>query len=112
MLHKAEYYELLQKVRDENAWEEWISYILKGVEYTSKTTTTTIKAIQSLMQHTKDLLKNQTEFYTKDFLETLFIHPYTRIETIASKLNIDIIMIPTYFYTSHDFKLLTNFKIF
>lgn len=40
------------------------------------------------MQHTKDLLKNQTEFYTKDFLETLFIHPYTRIETIASKLNI------------------------
>ncbi|WP_300764205.1 Fic family protein [Helicobacter sp. UBA3407] len=86
--HKAEYYELLQKVRDENAWEEWISYILKGVEYTSKTTTTTIKAIQSLMQHTKDLLKNQTEFYTKDFLETLFIHPYTRIETIASKLNI------------------------
>ncbi len=42
--HKAEYYELLQKVRDENAWEEWISYILKGVEYTSKTTTTTIKA--------------------------------------------------------------------
>ena len=31
--HKAEYYELLQKVRDENAWEEWISYILKGVEY-------------------------------------------------------------------------------
>lgn len=86
--YKAEYYELLQKVRDENAWEEWISYILKGIESTSKTTTATIKAIQSLMQHTKDLLKNQTEFYTKDFLETLFIHPYTRIETISNKLNI------------------------
>lgn len=86
--HKAEYYELLQKVRDENAWGEWISYILKGIESTSKTTTATIKDIQSLMQHTKDLLKNQTEFYTKDFLETLFIHPYTRIETISNKLNI------------------------
>lgn len=86
--HKAKYYELLQKVRDENAWEEWISYILKGVEYTSKSTTITIKVIQSLMQQTKDVLKTQTEFYTKDFLEALFIHPYTRIETIASKLNI------------------------
>ena len=86
--HKAEYYELLQKVRDENAWEEWISYILKGVEYTSKSTTATIEAIQSLMKHTKDLLKTQTNFYTKDFLEALFMHPYTRIETIGSKLNI------------------------
>ncbi|MGX2973150.1 Fic family protein [Helicobacter sp. T3_23-1059] len=86
--HKARYYELLQKVRDDGVWEEWISYMLVGVEQTARATIETIKSIQNLMQHTKDLLKNQTDFYTKDLLEALFIHPYTRIDFISQKLNI------------------------
>ncbi|MCX2683400.1 Fic family protein [Campylobacter sp. MIT 21-1685] len=109
--HKAEYYELLQKVRDENAWEEWISYILKGVEHTSNSTTATIKAIQSLMQQTKDLLKTHTEFYTKDFLETLFIHPYTRIESIRDKLKITRQTASKYLKTCEELKIVQCVKI-
>ena len=86
--HKAQYYELLQKVRDEGAWEEWISYMLVGVEQTARATTTAINNIKNLMDRTKNTLRNKTDFYTKDLLEVLFVHPYTRIESISSKLKI------------------------
>lgn len=85
--HKARYYELLQKVRDEGAWEEWICYMLVGVEQTAKATNETIKAIENLMQNTKNKLRQNTSFYTKDFLEALFIHPYTRIESVMKTLD-------------------------
>lgn len=86
--HKAQYYELLQKVRDDGAWEEWISYMLVGVEQTARATTTAINSIKNLMDRTKNTLRDKTDFYTKDLLEMLFVHPYTRIESISSKLKI------------------------
>ena len=33
-------------------------------------------------------LRDKTNFYTKDLLEILFVHPYTRIESISNKLKI------------------------
>lgn len=86
--HKVRYYELLQKVRDEQAWEEWISYMLVGVEQTARATSAAINSIKTLMNKTKNTLQNETDFYTKDLLELLFIHPYTRIESISTKLKI------------------------
>src|SRR5512141_2586152 len=32
---KADYYRLLQKVRDDDAWEEWVLYMLEAVEQTA-----------------------------------------------------------------------------
>ena len=34
--HRQEYYERLQSVRDEGAWEEWLAFFLRGVEVVSK----------------------------------------------------------------------------
>ncbi len=34
--NKSDYYRLLQEVRTENKWEEWIIWMLKGLEITAK----------------------------------------------------------------------------
>ncbi len=60
--HNKGYYRLLQAVRDggtDNAkeWEEWILFILEGVEETSIETTAIIKAISKMMADYKAVLK-------------------------------------------------------
>lgn len=34
--HRARYYELLQMVREEGVWEDWLAFFLEGVQYTAK----------------------------------------------------------------------------
>ncbi|MGX2983456.1 Fic family protein [Helicobacter sp. 23-1045] len=109
--HKARYYELLQKVRNESAWEEWISYMLIGIEQTAKATNETIKTIQNLMQNTKNILRQNTSFYTKDFLEALFIHPYTRIESVMKTLNTTRQTTSKYLKICEELKILRCIKI-
>ena len=43
--HKSDYYRLLLKVTAENEWEEWLLYILEGVEETAHWTTTKIAVL-------------------------------------------------------------------
>src|SRR5688500_14207296 len=43
---KSEYYSRLQAVRDDDAWEEWVLYILTAVEETAIDTIRTILAIK------------------------------------------------------------------
>ena len=50
--HKTEYYRLLNAVTQEQAWTDWIMFMLQGVEETCTWTTDKIKAIRELMQHT------------------------------------------------------------
>lgn len=50
---KRRYYELLQKVRTENYWKEWIIYILEGIEKQSLETSQRILAIKNLIEEIK-----------------------------------------------------------
>lgn len=86
--HKADYYKYLQKVRDENLWEEWVLFIIKGVEETAKETTKLILGIKDLMQASKHLLRDNYKFYSQDLLNNLFKHPYTKIEFIVNDLGV------------------------
>ena len=83
--HKDKYYELLQKVRIENAWEEWILFILKAVEATAKDTLDMISSIMQLMENTIDFCRNNLPktTYSKELIELLFIQPYTKIEFLV-----------------------------
>ena len=47
--HKPDYYRFLQKVRDENLWEDWILFMVKGVEETARETIELIIKIKELM---------------------------------------------------------------
>ncbi len=86
--NKSDYYKLLQKVRIDNAWEEWVLFMLKGVEETSKETIEIIQAIKLLMQNYKTRIRKQFKFYSQDLLNNLFKHPYTKIEFLMNDLKI------------------------
>jgi len=86
--HKADYYWLLQKVREENLWEEWLLFMIKGVEITAKETIELIGNIKDLMLEYKYKLRNNYKFYSQDLLNNLFAHPYTKIEFLVNDLGV------------------------
>ena len=86
--NKADYYRLLQKVRTENAWEEWVLYILDGVEQTSLQTIKIIEGIKNLMLKHKKKIRENTKFYGQDLINNLFKHPYTKIDFIMTDLDV------------------------
>jgi Fic family protein len=85
---KSDYYRLLQEVREKNNWEEWIIYMLQGVEQTSRGTIYLISEINKLMQRYKQEIRSRYKFYSQDLLNNLFKHPYTKIEYLEHDLNI------------------------
>lgn len=86
---KAYYYRLLQEVRTEDKWEEWILYILEAVEKTSLETIELINNISDLMIKIQDKISTELpKIYSKDLVEVLFMHPYTKIEFLIDKLNL------------------------
>ena len=87
--NKADYYRLLQKVRTENAWEEWVLYILDGVEQTSLQTIKIIEGIKNLMKsHNERIRTELPKIYSQDLLNNLFRHPYTKIEFVMEETGI------------------------
>ena len=70
---KADYYRLLQDVRDKENWSEWVIFILKGIEIQSKETSIKVKKISDLKLFWKRLLKNKyAKIYSVELLDYLF----------------------------------------
>jgi Fic family protein len=86
---KQDYYRLLQNVRTENAWEDWVIYLLIGVEETSLNTIKMIESINNLMTETMNKLQQELpKIYSRDLLDIIYLHPYTKIEFLTERLNI------------------------
>jgi Fic family protein len=94
--HKAEYYKLLQKVREENNWEEWLLFMIDGIYKTARETTQVILQIRDLMQIFKYRLRDNYKFYSQELLNNLFKHPYTKIEFIQNDLKVSRITAANY----------------
>ncbi len=87
--NKDTYYNLLQKVRDEKKWEEWILFMLDGIEQTAKETTILINGIIVFMQKIKNELQIELpKVYSQELLNNLFKYPYTKIEYLQNDLQI------------------------
>ena len=86
--NKRMYYQHLQDVRDHHDWENWILFLIKGVEETAKETILLVRAIKQLMLQNKHFLRNHYKFYSQDLLNHLFKHPYTKIEFLAEDLGV------------------------
>ena len=92
--HKGEYYHLLQAVRDKNTdnakeWEDWILFMLKGVEKTSEYTINLIKGVSELMSTYKSKLRPTFgRKYKHELLNNLFFHPYTKIDFMQKDLQV------------------------
>ena len=93
---KAEYYRLLQQVREQDDWEEWIMYMVIGIEQTANETISLIKDIKELMLIFKNRLRDNYKFYSQDLLNNLFKHPYTKIEFVVNDLNVSRITAANY----------------
>lgn len=86
---KSDYYRLLQAVRDEGAWEDWIIYILEVVTETSDLTLKLIEGIRDQMAEVKTQLRaRHPRMYSQDLVNNLFRHPYTRIEFVMKELEV------------------------
>ena len=87
--NKTEYYRLIQSVRDNGNWEDWVLFMLKGIDETATETIVLVKQIKILMQDYKvqmrELLGRQ---YSHELLNNLFNHPYTKIEFIVQDLHV------------------------
>lgn len=87
--HKADYYRLLQEVRDTGAWEPWVLYMLEAVSSTAQQTLQLIEGMRALMADYKRRLREHPSIrYSQDLLNNLFRHPYTRIEFLQTELGV------------------------
>jgi cell filamentation protein, protein adenylyltransferase len=85
---KGTYYTLLQKVREDDAWEEWIQYMLEGVEDTARDAIATIKQIAGALLETKHQIRANYKFYSQDLVNNLYMHPYTKIQFVERDLGV------------------------
>lgn len=87
--HKADYYRLLQSVRERGDWEEWLLFMLDGVEQTAGQTTALVVDIKAQMHQVKHRLRSELpRIYSQDLINNLFRHPYTKTEFVTAELMI------------------------
>jgi len=97
--HKADYYRLLQSVREADTWEEWVLYLLTAVEQTAGQTIATVQAIKTALFDYKQRIRSGYKFYSQDLINNLFMHPYTKIEFVQRDLGVSRITATKYLDT-------------
>ncbi len=86
--NKSDYYRLLQDTRDNDTWEDWVIYMLTAVEVTAGDTINTVNLIYQTFLKIKHLVRENYKFYSQDLINSLFKHPYTKIEFIEKDLKV------------------------
>ena len=87
--NKTAYYRLLQEVRAKNIWEDWILYMLEGIEQTAEETLTLIKKINAVVDQTAEYIKVKIpKVYSKELVDLLFFEFYTKIIFIEKGLGV------------------------
>jgi Fic family protein len=82
--NKPDYYRLLMAVTKSQSWEDWILYILKGVEETAIWTIAKIAAIRELQQDTAVFVRHRLpKIYSHEFVSLIFEQPYCRIANVV-----------------------------
>jgi Fic family protein len=89
-LHRQEYYDRLNLVRENGDYEQWITFFLKGIIWTSESALLTIKNILSLKEHHKNILisKKISSPFAIALLDYLFEKPHVSINEVSKYLNI------------------------
>lgn len=109
---KQEYYKLFKEVRDNNNFEDWILYILKGIEITSKETIELIEKIQAEMKNYKEEFRSKLpKIYSKELLESLFFEVYTKISYIEKACDVTRITATSYLNQLEEIGLLESEKV-
>ena len=89
--NRTEYYEHLQNIRDEGAWEAWLKFFLRGVTDVSREATETARAIVDLREKDRERIVNQLGRVAGNALkvhEQLFRFPMVSVNLIAETLDV------------------------
>ena len=110
--NKTSYYRLLQEVRTKGLWEEWILFMLDGIESTAVETLKLIKKINSLVEQTaEDILTALPKIYSRELVELLFFEFYTKTIYIEKGLRISRKTAVTYLSALEESGFLTSERI-
>ncbi len=85
---KSDYYRLLQEVRESDQWEAWVDYMLYAVERTARDGIATIQSIKKALMDYKHRIRSGYKFYSQDLINSLFSHPYTKIDFLQRDLGV------------------------
>jgi Fic family protein len=80
---RGEYYRRLGEVTFQRQWENWVLYILAGVEETSVWTTQKIRTIRALMDETTRYVRIAAPKMPHAVIEQIFTQPYCRIGNLV-----------------------------
>lgn len=89
MDNKQEYYKLLNDVQNDNGWEAWIIYMLKGISKMADESLEILKSINALINLTGEAIRKKSpKLYSRELVEVIFSEFYTRISTVEKILNV------------------------
>lgn len=89
--HRARYYDLLQAIRTEGAWEQWLKFFLEGVaEVATEAAATAKRIVQMREDHRGRLISALGKGAANGlkFLETLYTRPYFTVAVVSESLGI------------------------
>lgn len=82
--NKDDYYANLLKVTTHESWEQWILYLLNGVEETSIWSREKIEAIRRLLEHTNRYVRQAApDVHSRELIDVIFTQPYCRIANVV-----------------------------
>ena len=84
---RDEYYRYLREVTENGSWQQWILYILKSVEQTSRDTADKIEAVNRLINNVVIKTRGRTKAVEREgFVDLLFKWPYCKINIVEREL--------------------------
>ena len=85
-MHRLEYYEYLQRIRDEGDWESWLKFFLRGVNEVAQEATTTAMKIVQLREKHRDIIAtyfSRSSGSAYQLLEYLYKRPIITANGVA-----------------------------
>ena len=88
--NRAQYYEMLMRVRTEGAWELWIKFFLKGIDEVSQEASNTASEMIKLKQQIIERLYDNkfSSIYAVKLIDLLFTKPIIDVKTITEEFKI------------------------
>ncbi len=82
--NKNDYYLGLRKVTEQQDWENWVLFMLRAVESTAQQTFNQVQRILVIMEGVRERVQREAiGIYSKDLIEVIFSHPYTKIQFLV-----------------------------
>jgi len=110
--HRSDYYRCLQEVTEHARWQQWILYILRAVEHTSRDTVARVEAMRALMDDLTRTARanNARAAERRGFIELLFKWPYCKISIVEKGLGCSRLTATRYLNEMTDLKLLERIQ--